>query len=144
MSIEMPLSNDNQGKVLVAEILQAEPTLKTYFLDESFLNMLNSRERKVARLLVAGYSTTEVIRKLKVSSEVVINIGNKLKGYLNMGQIKLEVPDSMNKLLSKEIYDELKIQQISDKEVAKRYKISILTLRSLKKNGILYLAYHHQ
>lgn len=134
VSIETPLYNDNQGKTILAEILQAEPTFTQDLLSENFLKMLNSREKKVARLLVAGYSTLEVIRKMKTSREVVINIGNKLKGYLKVEKKKLEVVDSMNnRQLSKEKYDELKAEQISDKEIAKKYKISIITLRSKKK-----------
>jgi len=95
---------------------------------------LNLKERKVAKLLVAGYTAFEVIRKMKTSRAVVINIDNKLKGYLNGEKKEMGALESMNtRRLSKEKYDELKTQQISDKEIAKRYKISVLALRSLRK-----------
>jgi len=133
VSMEAPLSNNQNGST-VGDLLYASPKMHNEALTDEFLSLLNYKERKVAKLLNHGYSSKEAIKRYKDGRELVASIGKKLKEYLKIGDSILEESIMNNKStkITKEIFDQLKIQNISNKEIAKRYKMSTTTLTKLR------------
>ncbi|NTZ20454.1 hypothetical protein EXW96_23870 [Paenibacillus sp. JMULE4] len=130
-----------ESRYTLLEVLsESANAYEDYFIQE-FNSLLDSKEKEVLFYLLNDYSKEElpqlIGRDRNQIDQIVASLGIKADVYFDLEHkktedIKMTLKKSSSKSLSESQYIELKGQGISDKEIARRHRMSPTTLRKLR------------